>query len=233
MKVFCVLFIYMTLGLTTLGLGKEPENKTPKLLVRGEARLLKPAEKILIHVGVVTQNIKPEVALAENNGKTQKVIMALQELGLNPENYKTGQFAVRPRYSDQAIVGYEAVNSLAINTDRLDLAGEIISAVNKAGVNTIDSIQFTLKDPREYRAAAIQTAAANAMADALTLAQATGVKLVRVLELSIGDASERVPSPRWNALAMKSFSADSATPIESGDVEVFADVSIAYEISSS
>jgi len=233
MKFFYILFVYITLAATAQGISREPESKLPKLLVRGEARLLKPAEKILIHIGVVTQNIKPEAALAENNAKTQKVIQALDELGLNPENYKTGQFAVRPRYSDQAIVGYEAVNSLAVNTDRLDLAGEIISAVNKAGVNTIDSIQFTLKDPREYRAAAIQAAAANAMADAQTLAQATGVKLVRILELSIGDASERLPSPRWNALAMKTFSADSATPIESGDVEVFADVSMTYEISSS
>lgn len=228
---YFLLALALSLGISNEINCKENEDKIPKLHVKGESRLLKPAEKMLVHLGVVTQDVKSDKALEDNNVKMQKVISVLQGLGLGPENYKTGQLVVRPRYAEQAIIGYEATNSLSLNTDRLDLAAEILGAVNKAGINSIDSIQFTLKDPREYRAAAIQAAAANAIADAQTLAQAAGVKLVRVLEVAVGEAS--LPIPNFNMRMAKSFGGESSVPVEPGEVEVVAEVSITYEISSS
>src|SRR5262249_6053214 len=82
---------------------KEHEGEIPKLHVKGEARLFKPAEQMLIHLGVVTQDVKHDQALDDNNVKMQKVIEVLQSLGLGPENYKTGQLVVRPRYAEQSI----------------------------------------------------------------------------------------------------------------------------------
>lgn len=223
-----LIVIFLSVGLLSNLHSKENETLIPKLQVRGEAHLLKPAEKMLVHIGVVTQSVKPDEALDSNNEKMQKVIGVLKGLGLGSDSYKTGQIIVRPRYQEQSIIGYEATNTLALDTDRLDLAGDVLSAVNKAGINSIDSIQFTLKDPREYRVAAIQTATANAIADAQTLAQAAGVKLGRVLDLTVSDSD--LPVPRFN-MAVKTYGGGPSVPIESGDVEVNANVSITYEIS--
>ncbi|EFB40425.1 hypothetical protein pah_c205o074 [Parachlamydia acanthamoebae str. Hall's coccus] len=220
---------FLTFGMAQTGISKE--NEPAKLMVNGEARLHKPAEKMMVRISVVTQDANSEKAVSDNNVKMQKVIEALKGVGLTQDEYKTGQFNIHPRYSDQTIKGYEVINSLSVSTEKLKLAGDLIAAANRAGVNSIDSIQFTVKDVRAYRAEALQTAAANAMADAQTLAQATGVKLVRVLELNSGSAGESFPTPRYNILSTKSFAGDS-TPIEAGNVEIVANVFMIYEISS-
>ncbi|MBS4169109.1 SIMPL domain-containing protein [Parachlamydia sp. AcF125] len=217
-------------GIVQNGIARE--NEPAKLMVSGEARIHKPAEKAVVHISVVTEDVHSEKAVFNNNLKMQKVIEALKGLGLTHNEFKTGQFTVRPRYSDQTIKGYEVANSLSISTEKIHLAGDMIAAVNRAGVNSIDSIQFTVKDPKAYRAEALQAAAANAMADAQMLAQTTGVKLVRVLELSAGQSSEHYPMPRYHTMMAKGFDSNNA-PIEAGNVEIVANVFMIYEISSS
>ncbi len=214
---------------------------TPKLTVRGEAELDKPADELQIRIGVVTENREAAEALDENSSRMLDVVEALKHAGLEKNEYETGRFQVRPNYSRRPrqagpdwkpqIIGYEVVNDILVKTGKLDMAGELIEQANKAGANTIDVLGFTLSDPRKHRAEAIATATRNARADAEALAEAAGLRLVRVLAINL----DSTPTPvremaSQRMMAMAADGSGATPPITPGDVTVRAGVTMIYEI---
>ncbi len=211
----------------------------PKLTVRGEAELHKPADRLRLRVGVVTEDPEPTAALNRNSKRMQNVITALEKAGLDRQEYETGRFSVRPVYERRPrnagaqwraqIIGYEVTNSLAVRTKKLELAGPVIEAANDAGANSIDSISFDLANPRTHRGEAIATATTNARSDAGILARSAGLKLVRIISISLDEAGWRPPVAAMRAgIAMAE--AQVAPPIAPGEVTVRASVTMVYEI---
>ena len=214
---------------------------TPKLTVRGEAELEKPADQMRLNIGVVTENRDADEALQENNDRMNAVVKAMQRVGLGEDEYQTGRFRIRPQYSRRPrqpapdwrpqIIGYEVNNSVTVKTQKLDLAGEIIGAANDAGANTVDITAFELSDKRRYRAEALQEATKHAAEDAATVAEAAGLKLVRILAVNVDYTPirpvEMDVAAGGRGMAAAPGSAPSITP---GDVSVTANVTIVYEI---
>ncbi len=213
----------------------------PRLTVRGEAVLHKPADQLRVRVGVVTQADEATAAVKENSRRMADVIAAIRKTGLDKGEYETGRFSIRPLYSRRPrqadarwvrqIVGYEVNNTLAIRTKKLALAGKLIEAANEAGANSVDNIRFDLAEPRTHRAEAIAAATANARADAAVLARAAEVRLVRIISIQLGNGGYRPPMPTM-AMARAEGAAAAAPPppIQPGNVSVQASVTMIYEI---
>ena len=66
----------------------------PKLTVRGEAELHKPADQLRLRVGVVTEDAEATAALSRNSQRMQDVVSALEKTGLTNEEYETGRFSI-------------------------------------------------------------------------------------------------------------------------------------------
>lgn len=223
------------LCLFTLSLHGDPVDMRSKMVVRGQATLHKPADELRFTIGVVTQNETAEEALSENNEKMNRVVASLEKEGLMPSEYETGQFSLHPVFSQRppsedawtpSIIAYQVQNSLNIKTSQLEKAALFLDAAHRGGANSTDNLQFTLKDPRQYRDEAITEAANHAMEDAKSLANATKQKLVRILDLTLDETAPE--SPIRNLSFAKA--GGSSTPIHPGLVEVSASVSIQYEI---
>lgn len=214
----------------------------PRLYVRGAAELQKPADQLRISIGVLTEHADPTQALQDNTRRMRAVVDAVERVGLSDDEYETGRFQIRPVYSQgpprqQAdhtwrpeIVAYSVTNTINVKTQQMQLAGQIIQSANRAGANSIDSIQFTLADPRVHRAEAIAVATANARSDARALAEAAGVRLEQVLEVRLDDAQPIRPPQPMMAERMMAMDADGAPPISPGDVTVRASVNLVYRI---
>ncbi|MEM1282426.1 MAG: SIMPL domain-containing protein [Chlamydiota bacterium] len=236
MKKFQTLCFLTTLVYLTQTAHAE-DQKEPQIQVTGEAILMKPADQLSLVVSVITQGKDAQEAISGNADKMSEVIDRLGTLNLTNDNYKTGHYSITPIYAtppknmpnswNPEILGYKVSNSLNIHTDKIDLAGSIIDQVTQAGANNIEQLRFELKNPSLYRSEAITEATKSAMQDAKTLANAAGVKLDKIVSLSI------VGTPQYpvykNALMM-STRGYKQTPIESGDVEVRASVNIGYSI---
>lgn len=217
------------------------EEEIPKLSVKGEVTLRKPANELHLTVGVLTEGKNADNALKSNSDKMKSVLEAIQKAGLAKDEFQTGQFSIQPTYTVRPknppedwrseINGYQVSNQINVKTSKIGLAGEIIDAASRAGANTIDNIMFTLSDPQAHRADAITAATQNALANASVLAKAANVSLVRVMELSLDNAFENPRMIRPNLFLAKAASSDELlTPIEPGDVEVKANVNLVYEI---
>lgn len=213
----------------------------PTLTVRGSAVLEKPADELRIRIGVVTEDDEATIALRENTMHMTDVIKALKKEGLTDDEYQTSQIRIQPVYSRRprqagvewkpVIIGYQVSNSINVRTMKLKLAGELIQAANEAGANTIDSISFGIADPRKHRAEAIRTATANALADARTLADAANLRLVRVITINLDQAATPRPLVTTMQRGMEmAMSAGAPPPVNPGDVNINASVTVVYEI---
>jgi uncharacterized protein YggE len=213
---------------------------TPRLTVRGEAELRRPADQMRIQVGVVSEAKEAGAALRDNSERMAAVVKAIAKAGLTEDEYQTGRFRIRPTYSRRPrqpqpdwkpmIIGYEVTNTVIIRTGKMDLAGSLIETANAAGANTVEVTGFDLADPRTHRAEAIGEATRHAIDDATTLAAAAGVDLVRIVSINL----DRTPPPVADAYMARGRAAmaeaGSTPPISPGDVTVRASVTIVYEI---
>lgn len=214
---------------------------TPRLTVRGDAELKKPADEIYLRIGVVTENTDAGEALDANTERMNAVVKVLERAGLTKDEYKTGRFQIRPKYTRRPrqvdadwtpkIVGYSVTNSISIETKKIDQAGRYIAEANRAGANSADVAGFGLAEPRMYRAEAIRKATENALRDAREMAEAAGLRLVRIININL-DSAATPRGPEASPMMMsRARGADSgAPPIEAGDVTIRAAVSVSYEI---
>ncbi|MCK4872788.1 MAG: SIMPL domain-containing protein [Phycisphaerales bacterium] len=213
----------------------------PMLTVTGQAELERPADQLQMSLAVITEDEEAKSAVSENSRTMRRVIEALERAGLEEDEYETGRFSIQPKYSRRPhnadrdwtakIVGYRVENMLIIKTKKLELIGELIERGVQAGANNVGSINFGLADRRMHRGEAILEATTNARADADALAEAAGVKLVRVLSVNL-DGAAAPPIPyRGEKMMMATRGGESDTPpIQPGDVTVRAHVTIVYEI---
>lgn len=235
--IVCSLAVLMITIPATLLAKEQPAT----LEVRGEALLEVPADQFRLSIGVTTAAATAETGLAENSDSLRRVEQALRQAGLEAGEYSTGRFSLQPNWSPRPrnaaadwrpeIVGYIVSNNLQLKSGRLELAGKWIAVANKAGANDIGELNFALAEPRRQRQEAISQATAHALEDARTLAQAAGVKLLRVVELRLDpDAAQPVMRLAQPAM-LRSMAAESAPPIIApDDLQVRAGVTMRWEV---
>lgn len=216
----------------------EEDRVVPTLTVNGRAELEKAADQLHLSLGVLTEGKEAQETVRENSRTMQRVIEAIERLGLSEDEYETRRFNISPRYDHRRqqatggmpeIIGYRVENSLLIKTTKLELVGRLIEVGTQAGANSIAGLSFGLADARQHRAEAIAEAVKNASADATALAEAAGVRLVRILSISL-DGAASPPIPLRGERMMMAAAMEGGTPIQPGDVTVHANVTIVYEI---
>jgi len=219
------------------------------LTVEGHARLEVPADQFSLRLGSSATAATVEAARTEVDGVMRKLETIVTKAGLTQhEEWHTGRYDIspqwkpRPRNVDSStwtpeIVGYTVRSGLSITSNKMSVAGTLVAQAAEAGANDIGSLSFSLKDPRTSRREAIQQAARHAIDDATTLATASNVNLVRVLQLSLDGAQTTPPRPVEAAYmvgtAMRAMSDNSAPNLSGGMVTVTASVTAEWEIAPS
>ncbi len=211
------------------------DRSLPQLVVRGDASVKAVPDQLKLRLGVVTQQAGADEALAENNRRMTLVLAQLKELGIAAGEMSTGQFRVRPEWSQpprptpanwqRGIIGYRVSNELLIETTRVDLAGKLLGLAQQAGANQIGGLQFALADPGEYRRQAIELATAQAIRKAETMAAAAGIKLGAVQSMSLNSPGQ---PPQAMFMAEARMAGSDAVPVAAGRVEVAAAVTMIY-----
>lgn len=234
-------FIYFSFLLLSLCLVlKADPPPIPQIVVTGEALLKRPADEAVLRLGVTTESQFASSALEQNSKEMNALIETLSKVGLKESEFQTEQFSLYPLYTERPhdakpdwapkLRGYRVENKLTIRTQQISKLGSWIDAAVKAGANTIDDLSFGLKDSRAYREETIRVAALHAKEDAATLANSTGIRLGRVLNLTIDQSAVQPFIKTRMAYATHEFASPASTPISSGNVEVSARVTIIFEI---
>ena len=206
----------------------------PSIRTIGEATVTAKPDRVIIDVGVVTQASTAQAAGAQNASQLDAALRELKQAAGPAAQIKTISYALDPTYrypregGQPSITGYAARNVVEVSTDELAQAGTIIDAATRSGANTIQSLQFTLKNDREAHAQALREAALRARADADAIAAALGVKILGVLSAEEGGASQ--PRPIMMPM-MRTAEAAPPTPVAAGTIDIHATVTLTVEIS--
>ena len=213
-------------------------NDIPHLTLTASAILKKPADELQMKISVVTTHQEAEEALFQNSQKMKCIINHLHNEGLKAEDFETSQFTIHPTYTPypvhppanwrQSINGYEVTNTIFLHTQDLDKIGKYISIATEFGATNISEIRFGIRSPENYRQEALALAGKNAIRDAEILAKSTGVKLIRILSITINQMHVR--SHQVPMACFAKASNDMAPPIEAGDLTIEASVNLTYEI---
>lgn len=208
------------------------ENNASKLTVQGDGKVTASPDMATIVLGVETQNASAAGAVRENAGLMNKTINALRAAGIAENNIQTSSFSLTTMPQDQPKTVFEkqkapvflAANQVTVKLNNTTEVGRVLDAAVSAGSNSIQQVSFDLRDPRPQNDRAMTLAIEDARRQAEVAAKAAGVKLGRVLEITEGYGYV-APTAR-NALF-----ADISTPIQPGQLEVSASVTVIYEIS--
>ena len=199
----------------------------PSIRATGEAVISAAPDRARLSIGVATQAATAGAAVEQNAAEASAVLAQLRKLlgpnaDIRTQNYSLAPNLRYPREGGQpTITGYTASNTVQITTDNLAGLGKLIDAATQSGANTVQSLQFMVRDERPLRESALREAAAAARADANAMAQALGLRPGPVV--SVEEGEPQVVRPMLGVAAM---SAQARTPIESGNLEVHARVTV-------
>jgi uncharacterized protein len=209
--------------------------RPPSVTANGEAVITVEPDQADIDIGVVTQARNAPDAAKENAEKLARVMAEVKKLLGKGDELKTASYSLNPSYrypqgGKPEIVGYMATNVLRIKTGNLENVGKIIDAAMKSGANTIQRLLFTLKDEQSAQLQALRLASAKAKAKAEEMANALGLKIVRILAVNEGERGVRPIIPPQARGAQADVMAAAQTPVEAGTIEVRSSVTLTAEV---
>jgi len=227
-----LLTIVMACALLTPAFAEQPVSS---IRVTGDAKVTAKPDRVEIDIGATTRAPSSQDAAAQNARQVDAVLAAVRKVA-PAAVLRTISYSLNPNYQyhpnggEPTIEGYTASNVVQVTLDDLAKIGPVIDAAAKAGANHVQGIQFTLRDQDAVRAEALRQAAAKARSEADVLAQALGLKVVRVL--TVEETSPRVAPVRVFAGAARTTAAAlTPTPVEAGTLDVAAEVILSVEVS--
>jgi uncharacterized protein len=176
--------------------------------------------------GVQADADSASAALGNASASIRRVLSALREAGIAGKDLETEQVSVYPRTSDDGltVVGYSASASVSAVISELGAAGEVLDAAVAAGANQVYGPTLRLSDSRAQYQAAVDAALDDARARAEAIAAKAGVELGAPVAIVEGGGGDVVYA---EDVAVRA--AD--VPIEPGQQEVTATLSVTYAIS--
>lgn len=207
------------------------------LTVMGYGEVKASPDLAFVELAVETTAENAAKATGENARRTTAVIDAMKKRIGEKDRVTTTGYSLQPQYANRRpgsdappeIVGYVASNRVRVETRDLAKVGDLIDAAIAAGANRTDVLSFTLENRAPSLREALRKAGAEARAQAESIAEALGVKLGEVLNAST--AGVQMPRPIYKERMMAMAAADQvATPVEPGEVEVSATLTVSYRI---
>lgn len=190
----------------------------PVIVAHGRGEIEVTPDRVELLIRVETRAPTAVRAAQDNARATQSVLDTLRRgTALGDANLGTSGFELRPEMSPpddgrpSRVVGYVAVNSVRVRTERLALVGPIIDAAIAHGANGVFGPSYYVGNPAVARRSAMVQAVGNARRDAEAMASAAGGRLGNLVEI-IAEPPE-YDGPRREMGRAILFAA-SATPIE-------------------
>jgi uncharacterized protein YggE len=236
-KIFLLsLIIFLSLILSACGTAYAQEAASEPLRtinVTGKGEVILTPDIATVSIGVRSEGEDAAKAVAENNAKSEAVVEALKDVGIDEKDIQTTNFNIYPQqqYDDQGNIQdtfYIVENSVRVTVRDLDNIGELLNAAVEAGANSIYGVQFDVEDDESARSDARLAAVDDAQQQAEELAAAAGVGIGRVQSIMTYGGS---PVPLYEGKGGAGpMSLAAEVPISPGQLMLTVDVNVVYEI---
>ncbi len=235
-------FVYaitLLLLISVTNLWADEDSKVSRILVTGQGSTDIAADMAVLTLTVTKDEETARAALDANSADMSDVLSAMKSEGVKERDLQTSGFSIQPRYfyppnkpsnnhQPPRIVGYTVRNSLTVRIRDISALGEILDTSVTLGVNEGGNIIFTNNDPSSAITQARVEAVKDAMAKAKTLAEAAGVKVGKLLEMS---EQTHNPRPIQMARAERSMAMSAGVvPVATGENTYKVTVNMSFAI---
>jgi uncharacterized protein YggE len=227
-------------ALLSLALAQQPPAQVPAatpdapvVVAAGEGLVRRAPDRAWVMIAAESRGKTPEEAQKQNAAAMGAVLDRLKAMSLGADAIQTRGFSLQPEYdfpdNRRRLTGYVARNSVEVRVDALGQLGGVIGASVGAGATSVGGVRFDLKDRSRAEREALQQAVGDAKERAAAAAAGAGMKIDRVLRIVEGQAIEMPPPPR-PMMAMREGMQAADTPIEPGEIEIRATVTLTASI---
>jgi uncharacterized protein len=206
------------------------------LAVSGIGSTSQAPDRATISFRIETSDDQATRATSANATIAYALTARLNALGVSGAAIKTASFGIvfnpRPAQPNPAFAqryGYVVDKDVSVTVDRTDTVGTLIDAGVAAGVTSVNSVSFSLRDPRAAYRTALAAAMDDARSQAEALAAAAHLRLGPVVSISAGTSAPPI-RPLLMARVATSPAPVVPTTIEPGDLTTNATVSAVYQI---
>jgi uncharacterized protein YggE len=202
----------------------------PRLTVQGTGLATGTPNLLTLTLAVSVTGANAQTALSADNTSTSSVMGALTGGGVASRDIQTTGLSIQPDYDSTGVLtGYAVSNSVVAKIRDFTTAGSVIDAAAGAAGNAvrIDSLAFSIQDPRGVQDEARQDAVHQAVSHASTMAAAAGERLGPVCSLtdnSTVSSGTGFGAERGGALAAPSI------PLQPGTQQASAQVTLVYAL---
>jgi hypothetical protein len=212
---------------------QEPSPPPPMIVTTGEAIVRRAPDRAFITAAVESRARDPRDAQRQNAAAMTSVQQRLAAAGVSGDAVRTLGYSIQQEVDfvngRRVLREYLARNAVEVRLDAVERTGEILDIVVQAGATSVNDVRFDLRDRVGVEREALRLAVVDGRARAEAMAAGAGTTVDRVLR--VDDIRQSFPPPRpMMAMAREAADMQVSTPIEAGDVEVRAQVTLTVAI---
>ncbi len=233
---FFTLFIYTKLfGPIPFLINSFVTSKNDLFQSIGEGSVSQAPDLATISFGVAKTSLTVSDAQNQTNKTINSVLENLKNLGISEKDLKTTNYSVNPNYSFevvQRISGYTVTQNIDLKIKNIENTNKAIDTITGNGGNLVGQVQFGFDDKTKAKLEdkARKEAVANAKEKAQSLANAAGVKLGKIINVT--EAQDNFPRPVMFDRVKTGIEIEEPPPtnITPGENSVKISVTLTYEI---
>lgn len=164
----------------------DPPVAVPSVVTTGRGELRLPPDVAVLRIGIAARASTAAAAATEAGRRVRAVTDTLRLLGLAPQVMEPIALKVggNEDYSEARLVDYEARAALSVRVRATDQLGALIDGALAVGATDIPAVRFESDTAAAARRHALTRAFERAEASARAIAEAAGMRLGGLLEVS-------------------------------------------------
>ena len=228
--------LFVLVALAAPAAAQQPAGPAPAVIVTsGEGLVKRAPDRAWVTIGAESRARTAPEAQRLNTDAMTAVNERIKAAGIPADAIQTTGYNLQPEFDyvngKQTLRGYVARNQVQVRVDTLGKTGDVIAAAVATGATNVSGVRFDLKDREGVEREALRVAVQDARQRANAAATGAGVTIDRVIRVE--EQREIVDGPRpmqMNMAMMRQESAQVAVPIEAGEIEVRARVTLTVAI---
>lgn len=230
---FLLLALAVSACATPAAVTVNPQPQIPQLNVNGSGLVHVVPDVAYVYVGVRSEGKTVADALKKNNQSAKDIKDTLVAQEVAEKDIQTSSFNIYPQQYNAAgqVVPtfYVVENTVYVTIRNLDSIGTLLDLIATSGANSINGIYFDLSDKTSAQEQARQLAITQAKKLAEQIATAAGIKLGRLINVSVYLSSPSF-AVEGKGGAGAAAMAGPSVPVSTGQMSITADANLVYEI---
>lgn len=188
-----------------------------------------------ISLSIETSDKTMQKASEDNKKIANSVYSSLKSLLGKDDYIKTNNYSAHPQYiytkeNKKIFDKYVVTNSVVVRTKNTSLVPKLIDTAIAQGATGVNNLRFSASNYDEACNGALAELTKKTYTQADTVAKSINAQIAGIKSIDTSCNSENNSMPYAPMMANKAMDGMGATPIESGKIKIFANISAAFYV---